>query len=226
VSLRAFADVSEPLHINTLGTSSSRAAYTHRLRNYLEAYRNDLSSDSRARLERGSVLRILDSNDATDQAIVHDSNCPRLLSYLDTSDRTRLDYILQALEAQEIAYVVDERLVRGLDYYDHTIFEFIVETPSNRLAHHHAFKPQAVLAGGRYNGLSAQMGGPDIGAIGYATWHNAISGRQSDTLPWPILTLTFTLTLVHVMALVGLLELNDSCCISMTNTTPTHHHTN
>jgi len=152
---------------------AGRQAFSAQLASYLERYRSDLSPDSIARLNRGCALRILDSNEECDQRIVRDEACPRLRNYLDATDLERFEYILQGLEALEIPYQVDDQLVRGLDYYDHTIFEFLSKPRGGK----DRAKPQAVLAGGRYNGLSAQMNGPDLPAIGYA--HRTVARAQA-----------------------------------------------
>lgn len=143
------------LNINTLGDVESRANYRTALVNYLDAYKNDLSSDSQTRLER-NPLRILDSKDDKDQAIIQDA--PLFQAYLNEESRAYFDRVLQCLSDLNIPYIVNQKLVRGLDYYCHTAFEFVTTELGSQ---------GTVMAGGRYDGLMAQMGGPDRSAIGW-----------------------------------------------------------
>lgn len=144
------------LLINTLGDPESRLAYRDKLVGYLDAYKADLSEDSRDRLGR-NPLRIFDSKDKGDQAIM--AGAPLLQEHLNADSRTFFDAVLAGLDDLGIAYEITPRLVRGLDYYSHTAFEFVTETLGAQ---------GTVLAGGRYDGLMEQMGGKPMPGIGWA----------------------------------------------------------
>ena len=144
------------LHLNSLGYGESRAAYRQRLVAYLEGYRDKLSQDSLQRLER-NPLRVLDSKDEQDRAVI--AEAPILTDSLNDESRRFFDAVLRSLDAAGIAYHVDPRLVRGLDYYCHTAFEFVTDALGAQ---------GTVLAGGRYDGLIKQMGGPPTAGTGWA----------------------------------------------------------
>lgn len=147
------------LHINSLGDEESRAAYRTALVDYLTPYKNDLSEDSQRRLEV-NPLRILDSKDAGDKKITTDA--PKMGDYLNDASKEFFDTLLHALdELLQIQPVIDPTIVRGLDYYNHTVFEFISD--SDELG-----AQNTILAGGRYDGLIKQLGGPDTPAVGFA----------------------------------------------------------
>ena len=144
------------LELNTLGNAASRAAYRDVLVAYLDGHRDRLSADSRARLER-NPLRVLDSKDRGDKAVVADA--PDFGDYLDSESSDFFAAVRAGLDALAIAYVLNPRLVRGLDYYHHTAFEFTTEALGAQ---------GTVLAGGRYDGLVSQMGGPATPGVGVA----------------------------------------------------------
>lgn len=144
------------LELNTLGDPESRRTYRERLVDYLSAFREQLSDDSRLRLGR-NPLRILDSKDSGDRAIL--TNAPVLTESLNDASRAFFDKVRAGLDALAIDYEINPRLVRGLDYYTHTAFEFTTTQLGAQ---------GAVLAGGRYDGLVATMGGPDTPGIGWA----------------------------------------------------------
>jgi histidyl-tRNA synthetase len=144
------------LELNTLGDPASRQAYRERLVAYLQDFRARLSEDSRMRLER-NPLRILDSKDAGDRALLQQA--PVLTDSLNQASRAFFDRVLAGLDALGIGYEINPRLVRGLDYYTHTAFEFTTTQLGAQ---------GAVLAGGRYDGLVRAMGGPDTPGIGWA----------------------------------------------------------
>tara|TARA_R110000772_G_scaffold73216_1_gene159381 strand:- start:13273 stop:14517 length:1245 start_codon:yes stop_codon:yes gene_type:complete len=144
------------LELNTLGDPDSRQAYRGVLLDYLATYRNDLSEDSRTRMDK-NPLRIFDSKDTGDQEIM--SSAPLLQEHLNDASRKFFDDVLAGLDALDIAYEVQPRLVRGLDYYSHTAFEFVTGTLGAQ---------GTVLAGGRYDGLMEQMGGRATPGIGWA----------------------------------------------------------
>lgn len=144
------------LEINSLGDQESRALYRTAIIDYFSRYKNDLSEDSKLRLQK-NPLRILDSKDNNDKKIVLDA--PVISDYY-TDISKKLFYELQeGLENLNITYKINTKLVRGLDYYCHSVFEFI----TNDLV-----AQNAVLAGGRYDLLVSLMGGKDTPAVGFA----------------------------------------------------------
>jgi len=144
------------LELNTLGDAESRNAWRAALVAHFHEVRDQLSEDSRNRLER-NPLRILDSKSAADQALVGEA--PLIEAFLTPSARSFWDGLRRALDAFGVPFRENPRIVRGLDYYSHTAFEFVTE----RLG-----AQGTVLAGGRYDGLVAEMGGPPTPAIGWA----------------------------------------------------------
>jgi histidyl-tRNA synthetase len=144
------------LELNSLGDSESRAAYRSALVDYLRGHLDALSADSRARLDR-NPLRILDSKDDGDIAVVR--GAPQLKEFLNERSRAFFDTVRRGLDRIGVEQVWNPYLVRGLDYYAHTAFEF----KTDRLG-----AQGAVLAGGRYDGLIAQMGGPGLPGVGWA----------------------------------------------------------
>jgi histidyl-tRNA synthetase len=145
------------LEINTLGDSESRQNYRKVLVDYLSGRRDRLSKDSLDRLER-NPLRILDSKDPGDQAIVADA--PVYTDYLNEASRDFFANVKAGLDALGIKYIVNPRLVRGLDYYSHTCFEVTCEELGAQ---------KTILAGGRYDGLIPMMGGPETPGVGWAS---------------------------------------------------------
>ena len=144
------------LELNSLGDPSSRHAYRDELVCYLSRYRNDLSQESQERLGR-NPLRILDSKDQRDREIL--IGAPSLADSLNEPSRAFFAEVQAGLDVLDIPYQINPRLVRGLDYYTHTAFEFTTTALGAQ---------GAVLAGGRYDGLVATMGGPDTPGIGWA----------------------------------------------------------
>ncbi len=144
------------LMINTLGNDSVRDKYREVLTNYFNEHQDVLSEDSKRRLE-ANPLRILDSKDVTDIKLVE--NAPSILDCLDEESKNHFDTVLALLDASDIIYNVTPRLVRGLDYYCHTVFEF----QSNALG-----SQDSLGGGGRYNGLFEQLGGKPAPGVGFA----------------------------------------------------------
>ena len=144
------------LELNTLGDPESRLAYRDALVGYFSACHSDLSEDSRQRLER-NPLRILDSKDPGDQRIA--AEAPDFAAYLNDASREFFARVQGGLDRLGFAYRRNPRLVRGLDYYTHTVFEFVTTDLGAQ---------GTVLAGGRYNGLVELMGGPSMPGIGWA----------------------------------------------------------
>ncbi|KRN75168.1 hypothetical protein IV73_GL000930 [Weissella kandleri] len=144
--------------VNTLGDQASRDAYRTALIAYLKPHFDDLSADSQVRFEK-NPLRVLDSKDSADQAIV--DGAPSILDYLSEDAQARWGALQAALEALGINYEVDANVVRGLDYYNHTIFEIMTQSPA--LGHGWT----TIAGGGRYNGLVEELGGPEMPGIGF-----------------------------------------------------------
>jgi histidyl-tRNA synthetase len=144
------------LELNTLGDPASRAAYREALVNYFSARRSDLSEDSQRRLEV-NPLRILDSKDPGDIRINDDA--PAFDGYLNDVSRDFFAAVRDGLDRLGVAYLLNPRLVRGLDYYTHSVFEFVTTDLGSQ---------GTVLAGGRYDGLVELMGGPQMPGVGWA----------------------------------------------------------
>jgi histidyl-tRNA synthetase len=144
------------LELNTLGDLESRSAYRQALVGYLSGHKERLSADSLARLDR-NPLRILDSKDEGDRAVIADA--PLLHDFLSTGSRAHLDRVQALLTRLGIAYRISPKLVRGLDYYVHTAFEITTTALGAQ---------GTVLGGGRYDGLMRTMGGPDVPGVGWA----------------------------------------------------------
>jgi histidyl-tRNA synthetase len=144
------------LMINSLGTTAARQQYREKLLAYFSAHESALDEDSRRRLH-GNPMRILDSKNPTMQAVV--AGAPLLTASLDAESRAHFDMLCATLDDLGIAYVVNPRLVRGLDYYSRTVFEWVTDALGSQ---------DAVCSGGRYDGLVPQLGGEPTPAIGCA----------------------------------------------------------
>jgi histidyl-tRNA synthetase len=144
------------LNINSLGTPESRRVYREKLVAYFRAHESRLDADSKRRLE-GNPLRILDSKNPEMQAIV--AGAPLLTDHLDPESREHFDTVCNSLREIGVPYEVNPRLVRGLDYYTRTVFEWITDALGSQ---------DAVCSGGRYDGLIAQLGGEATPGIGFA----------------------------------------------------------
>ena len=155
--LNAFGlENSVTLEVNSLGDSESRAAYRTALVAYLRDHQQDLSPESQARLE-ANPLRILDSKQEQDRNIV--INAPAMEASLTSEASDWFARVKEGLDCLGISYMVNPQLVRGLDYYTHTVFEWTTDALGAQ---------NTVLAGGRYDGLVARMGGPEIPGTGWA----------------------------------------------------------
>jgi histidyl-tRNA synthetase len=144
------------LQLNTLGDAESRDAWRDALVEHFQAHRTELSEDSQDRLER-NPLRILDSKERQDRPIA--DAAPDIDAYLSTEAKEFFAQVTEGLDACGVAWTRNSRLVRGLDYYRHTAFEFVTD----RLG-----AQGTVLAGGRYDGLMESLGGPHTPAVGWA----------------------------------------------------------
>jgi histidyl-tRNA synthetase len=144
------------LEINSLGSNESRTDYSAALVQYLSQHEDKLDEDSKRRLTT-NPLRILDSKNPEVQSLLE--NAPKLSDYLDDESVEHFKQLRLRLDAAGIAYVVNERLVRGLDYYNRTVFEWVTTSLGSQ---------GTVLAGGRYDGLVEQLGGKATPAVGFA----------------------------------------------------------
>jgi histidyl-tRNA synthetase len=144
--------------INTLGDDASRDAYRQALKEYFKPYEDQMCADCRRRLEQ-NPLRILDCK--VDHAQEWMKNAPRMEDYLNEESKQYFQTVLSILDALEIPYEVDDRLVRGLDYYAHTVFELVSRNKEMGAQ-------STILAGGRYDNLIEYYGGPSLSGIGWA----------------------------------------------------------
>jgi histidyl-tRNA synthetase len=144
------------LEINSLGTPEARAGYRAALHQYFSEHESALDADSKRRLT-GNPLRILDSKNPEMTTLI--GGAPLLTDYLDEGSRIHFQGLCARLDEAGVAYVVNPRLVRGLDYYSRTVFEWVTDALGSQ---------NAVCSGGRYDGLVAQLGGPPTPAIGWA----------------------------------------------------------
>jgi histidyl-tRNA synthetase len=152
------------LHINSLGTPESRRIYREKLVRYFAAYKDQLDEDSQRRLD-GNPLRILDSKNPSMQAII--AGAPLITEHLDTESQAHFDRLRGQLDSVGIEYSVNPRLVRGLDYYSRTVFEWITTELGSQ---------DAVCSGGRYDGLVTQLGGETTPGIGWALGEERLVG--------------------------------------------------
>ena len=157
------------LQINSLGDSESRARYREALVSYYEGHKDGLSDDSQRRLSL-NPLRILDSKDEGDIAI--NQGAPRLTDHFNDLSADYFDGVKKGLDALGIEYVVNHRLVRGMDYYCHTAFEFVTTQLGAQ---------GTVIGGGRYDGLIKTLGGPDTPGVGFGGGLERIAMLLSET---------------------------------------------
>lgn len=145
------------VQINSVGDAESRAAYKEALNAFLKPHFSSLSQDSQIRFSK-NVLRILDSKDPGDQKLLH--GVPVLSDFLTPAAKSHFEQILKLLDALNIKYVINSKLVRGLDYYTKTVFEITTEVLGAQ---------NSIGGGGRYDGLIQAIGGPDLPSVGFAT---------------------------------------------------------
>ena len=164
------------VEINSLGDEESRDNYRNKLVAYLQEHYDELSEDSKNRLQK-NPLRILDSKEDCDKKVVE--KAPLYADSLNETSKKFFADVLHGLDVLGIKYKVNNRLVRGLDYYSHTVFELTTDKLGAQ---------GTVLAGGRYNGLVSQMGGGDVAGIGWACGVERLSMllEQDVSLPRPI----------------------------------------
>lgn len=144
------------LELNSLGTSAARAVYRDALVEFLTAHADQLDEDSRRRMT-SNPLRVLDSKSPETQALLVDA--PKLADYLDEESRIHFEGLKARLDAAGVPYVINPKLVRGLDYYSKTVFEWVTDQLGSQ---------GTVCAGGRYDGLVEQMGGKPTPGVGFA----------------------------------------------------------
>jgi histidyl-tRNA synthetase len=161
------------LELNTLGDVESRAAYREALVSYFSARASELSADSQRRLER-NPLRIFDSKEETDQRVARDA--PAFADYLNAESRRFFDRVRAGLDRLGLIYRLNPRLVRGLDYYTHTAFEFVTADLGAQ---------GTVMGGGRYDGLVEMMGGPALPGIGWAAGIERLAMLIAEPPPLP-----------------------------------------
>jgi histidyl-tRNA synthetase len=145
------------VHLNTVGDTESRLKFKEALLHYLRPHLAELSEDSKIRFEK-NPLRILDSKDPKDREIV--KTAPSILNYLTPAAQEHFDQLRRCLDLIKIPYQIDDRIVRGLDYYNKTVFEVLTGDLGAQ---------NTVGAGGRFDGLIETFGGPDLPAVGFAT---------------------------------------------------------
>lgn len=158
------------LEINTLGDSDSRNTYRTALVEYLTPFKDQLSNDSKIRLDK-NPMRILDSKDEGDKKII--ASAPLMNNYLNESSKIFFDVVLAGLEKLNIPYKINSKLVRGLDYYCHTVFEFSTTELGAQ---------SAILSGGRYDGLVEMLGGPKTAGVGWAAGVDRLADLCSQNL--------------------------------------------
>ncbi len=144
------------LEINTLGASEARAAYRQELVTYLAANEQQLDEDSQRRMH-SNPLRVLDSKNPDMQDVIN--TAPKLMDWMDAESKQHFTQLCDQLQRNKVPYTVNPRLVRGLDYYNQTVFEWVTDKLGAQ---------GTVCAGGRYDGLVAQLGGSDVPAVGFA----------------------------------------------------------
>ena len=145
------------VHVNTVGDLESRKAFKEALLDYLRPFFHELSLDSQVRFEK-NPLRILDSKDPKDREILKGS--PSILHYLSKEAAHHFQELCRLLDLIHIPYVINDKIVRGLDYYQKTVFEFLTDSLGAQ---------NTIGAGGRYDGLLATFDGPDLPGIGFGT---------------------------------------------------------
>ena len=147
------------VELNSLGDNESRKNYREALIKYLEPHKDELCDDCKERLSK-NPLRVLDCKVDGESEIL--ANAPKTIDYLNEESKDRFEKVKSYLDIMKVPYIVNPKIVRGLDYYNHTVFEIKVDLPGLSNA-------QTIGAGGRYNGLVKELGGPDTECVGFAT---------------------------------------------------------
>lgn len=174
------------LMLNSIGKTEERLKFREALKDYLRQYFDQLSKDSQTRFEQ-NPLRILDSKDAQDQKIV--ANAPSILDFLNEESQMHFEKLQLTLQALNIPFEINHKLVRGLDYYNNTVFEIVAGELGAQ---------NSIAGGGRYDGLMKQLGGQDLPSIGFGTGLERIIQtmiKQEVPLPPPPGPLFFLIAL-------------------------------
>ncbi len=164
------------VQLNSIGDAESRLNYRTALQDFLRSSFNELSEDSQIRFEK-NPLRILDSKDPKDKELIQ--NAPSILDYLSSESKDHFEEVKAYLKALNIPFEINDRLVRGLDYYNNTVFEVVASELGAQ---------NSIGAGGRYDGLIKTLGGPDLHAIGFGTGLERVIQtmiKQNAPLPKP-----------------------------------------
>ncbi|MCP5395484.1 MAG: histidine--tRNA ligase [Sphingomonadaceae bacterium] len=177
--LKELGIVGVTLHLNTLGDGDSREAWRAALVEYFRAVKGELSEDSQERLEK-NPLRILDSKDPCDRKFLADA--PKIDAYLSDDARAFFDAVTSGLDAAGVKWTRAESLVRGLDYYRHTAFEFIPDEGSEAASR--LGSQSTILGGGRYDGLMESLGGAPTPAVGWAAGIERLAMLVGDSCPF------------------------------------------
>lgn len=168
------------VQINSVGDAASRSAYKTALTEFLKPFFNSLSQDSQVRFAK-NILRILDSKDQNDQKILEEA--PVLSEYLTVDAKAHFDQVIGLLDTLKINYSVNSKLVRGLDYYNKTVFEITTEVLGAQ---------NSIGGGGRYDGLIESFGGPNLPSVGFATGMERILQTMiKQQVPFPLSTHPF-----------------------------------
>ncbi len=161
------------IHINSIGSKIARDNYAKKLKEHFASHLDELCDDCKDRFER-NPLRMLDCKVDHDCDVM--KTAPSIRDYLTVEDQNYFQKVLETLDLYEVPYVIDDRLVRGLDYYTGCVFEYILEDVASPLYN------IAIGAGGRYNGLSKEIGGPDVEAIGFALGVDRLMLLSQETI--------------------------------------------
>ncbi len=170
--LRGLGILQLELRLSSLGSPSARAAYREELRDYLREHEGELSAEVRGRLD-SNPMRAFDSDHEGTRAVV--ASAPTLLERLEGEDAEHFAAVRRLLDAAGVPYRLDPALVRGLDYYTRTVFEFTCDSLGAQ---------SGVGGGGRYDGLVEMLGGPPTPAIGWAAGVERILLAMAETPPW------------------------------------------
>jgi histidyl-tRNA synthetase len=163
------------VHLNSVGDAASRASYRAALEGYLSPHFESLSEESKVRFSK-NILRILDSKDAKDREIL--KQAPSILDHLTPDAKDHFEEVKSLLKTLRIPYQVDSQLVRGLDYYNKTVFEIMSQ---------HLGAQNTIGAGGRYDGLLKTLGGVDLPSVGFATGlERVLQTMDSEKVAFPL----------------------------------------
>lgn len=176
------------LKINTLGDEMSRARYQEALREYFSDKIGNMCSDCKRRYEQ-NVLRILDCKDPDDRAVI--DAAPKMKAYLSEEAKEYFSRVLALLDEQQIPYVVDDTLVRGLDYYSHVVFEYHYVTKEGTSL-------GAIGAGGHYDHLVKEIGGPDLSSVGFAIGIERVNTLLKEIHPETYEKVTSDIFVIHL----------------------------